>query len=182
MRGGHLLDENRFCASNVVDCLTRNGFGQKSNEIARMAGLERDTDFAIGLEASNSGTVPGTWIDNDEGPQLWIDFDARGRNYPHQHIVDRTLQCASIDDQFGLVIEHVRRRFGHVLAILVPALTHDIPEQDAALERIYRVAYGRRENARRGRARLRWRKVCLRWRHCFVPSLLPLARVHSSRQ
>ena len=97
--GGDLFDENRFGAGNVLDGLARNGIGQKSDEVARMTGLECDTDFAVGLEAANAGAVPGAGVNDNERPQLWIDLDASGRNDAHKRIVHRALERASIDDQ-----------------------------------------------------------------------------------
>src|SRR5271168_1835213 len=40
---------------------------------------------------------------------------------------------AAVDDQLSLIIEHMRSRLGHVLAILIATLAHDIPKQDAPL-------------------------------------------------
>ena len=148
-------------AGNVLDGLSWNGIGQKSDEVARMTGLECDADFAVGLESADAGTVSGARVNDNERPQLRIDFDASGRNDARKHIVHRALERASIDNKLRFVVEHVRRCFRHVLAILVPALAHDIPEQDAALECVDRVFHGRRENAERRHVRLCRRKVCL---------------------
>ena len=48
--------------------------GQESDEIARMPGLERDADFAVGLEAADAGTMSGARVDDDERPARWIDL------------------------------------------------------------------------------------------------------------
>jgi hypothetical protein len=37
-----------------------------------MAGLHRDADLAVGLEAADAGTVARARIDNDEGPLLRV--------------------------------------------------------------------------------------------------------------
>ena len=133
VRGDDLFDEDRLGASNVSDRLTGNGLGKKSNEVARMAGFERNADFAVGLESANARTVTGARIDDDERPQLRIDVDAVGRDDPHKSVIYRPLKLTAVHNQFDLVIEHMRRVFGHVLAILISALTQHIPKQHAAL-------------------------------------------------
>ena len=133
VRGYHLFDEDGLGAGNISDCLTGNGFGKKSNEVARMTGLECNADLAVGLEAANARTVAGARIDDDKRPQLRIDVDAVGRDDPHKSIIYGPLQLTAVHNQFDLVVEHVRRVFGHVLAILISALTQHIPEQHAAL-------------------------------------------------
>jgi hypothetical protein len=40
---------------------------------------------------------------------------------------------ASIQDEFDSILQNMRRRSSHVLLILVATLTHDVPEQHAAL-------------------------------------------------
>ena len=99
MRGGDLFDEDRLGAGDVLDGLAWNGIGQKSDEVARMTGLEGDADFAVGLEAANAGAVAGARVDDNEWPQLRIDFDASGRNDAHKRIVHRPLERAAVDDQ-----------------------------------------------------------------------------------
>ena len=44
---------------NVLDCLSRHGFGQKSDEITGVTRLEDHSDFAIGLETANAGAMAG---------------------------------------------------------------------------------------------------------------------------
>jgi hypothetical protein len=66
------------------------------------------------------------------------------------------------------VIEHVRRTLRQMLAILIAALAHDIPEQHAALRGIDHVFQGRGKYAERlregvqGRRRLSrgWHGIC----------------------
>ena len=106
-----LFDEDRLGASNIFDRLTRHGLRQKSNEVARMAGFKCNADFAVGLESANSRTVTGARIDDDKGPQLRIDVDAVGRDNPHKSVIYRPLKLTAIDNQFHLVIEHMRRVF-----------------------------------------------------------------------
>ena len=154
MCGRDLFDEDRLSAGDVRDRLSWDGIGKEADEITRMTGLECDADFAVGLEAANSGPVPGAWINDDKRPQLGIDFDSGGRDDAHKHIVDRPLQRASVDHKLGFVVENVRRSFRHVFAILVSALTHDVPEQDAALESVDCVFHRRREWAERGPVQL----------------------------
>ncbi len=59
-----------------------------------------------------------------------------------ESIVDRPLERTAVDDELDLVVEHVRRGLGQMLAILVAALAHHVPEQHAALRRIDHVFHG----------------------------------------
>ena len=129
----HLLEEYRLGARDVLDRLARHRVGQEADEIAGMPGLERDADFAVGLEAADAGTVPGARIDDDERPARRIDFDPPRRNDPHEAVVDRPIERAAVDDELDLVVEHVRSGLGQMFAILIAALAHHVPEQDAAL-------------------------------------------------
>src|SRR6516164_3771909 len=103
-----------------------------------------------GLEGTDAGAMPGTRIDNDERPAQRIDSDALGRNDAYQGIVDRPLEGTAINEKLGLVIEHVRRSLGQVLAILVAALAHHVPEQHGALRRIDHVINGWGKRPERG--------------------------------
>ena len=143
-----LLEKDRLGARDVLDRLARHGIRQKADEIAGMPGLERDADFAVGLEAANARTVSGARIDNDERPALRIDLDALRRNDPHEGIVDRPLERAAVDDELHLVIQHMRGGFGQMFAILIAALAHDVPEQDGALRGVDHVFHGRRKQRR----------------------------------
>ena len=133
MKRHHLLQEHGFGSADVLDGLARHGIGQESDEIAGVSRLEGDPDFTIGFEACDTGPMAGARINDDERSTLGIDFDTRRRDDPGQRIVDGSLQRASVDHELDLVIEHVRGGFGHVLAILVAALTHDVPEQEETL-------------------------------------------------
>ena len=143
MAADDLLDEQGLGARDALDGLSRHRFRQEADEIAGMTRLHRDADFAVRLEAADSRTVPGARIDHDERPPLEIDFDTLGRNDAHQRIVDRLVQLAAVDDQFGGILQDMRRRLGDVFAILVAALAHDVQEQHAALSRIDHVFDGR---------------------------------------
>ncbi len=82
MQRDDLLEEDRLGARDVLDGLARHRIGQEADEIAGMAGLERDADLAVGLEAADAGTMPGARVDDDERPPRRIDLDARRRNDP----------------------------------------------------------------------------------------------------
>ena len=157
MQRDDLFEEHRLGARDVLDGLAGHGVRQEADEIAGMPGFERDADFAVGLEPADAGAVAGARIDDDERPPRRIEFDARRRNDPHQAVVDRTIELSAVHDELDLVVEHMRSGLGHVLAILIAALAHYVPEQHAALRRIDHVFHGRREHAKRqgGRSGLR---------------------------
>ena len=100
--------------------------------------------------------MPGPWpargSTTTNGRRFEIDLDALGRDDADQHVVDRPVQLAAVDDQLGLVVEHVRRGLGDVLAVLVAALAHDVQEQHAALPGIDHVFHGLGDDAGHGAA------------------------------
>ena len=133
MQRDDLLEEDRLGARDVLERLARHGLGQEANEVAGMAGLEGDADLAVGLEAADAGAVPGARIDDDEGAPRRIDRHAFRRHDAHEGVIDRPRERAAVDDELGLVVEHVRRRLGEVLAVLVAALAQHVEEEEAAL-------------------------------------------------
>ena len=149
MRSRDFFNEYRFGTGDVLDGLPRNRIRKEADEIARMAGLHRNADFTVGLEAANTGTVPGTRVYDDERPQFRIDLNARGRSDAHKKIIHRPFKRAAIDDQFRFIVEHVWNSFGQVFAVLIAALTHHIPKQNAALGGIDHVLHRRRKYAKR---------------------------------
>jgi hypothetical protein len=86
-------------------------------------------------------------VDNHEGAQLRIDGDAFWRDDPNKPVVHRALQRSPIDDELRLVTEHMRHSFGQMVAILLAALAHDVPEQHSALGGIRHVVQRRAEQA-----------------------------------
>ena len=143
MEADDFLDEHGFGARDPLDCLSRHRLGQEADEIAGMPCFHRNADFAVRLESPDSRTMPGTGIDHDERSPVEINFDVFGRNDAHQRIIHRFIQLAAVDDQFGGILQDMRRRLRDVFPILIAALTQDIQEQDAALTRIQHVLYGR---------------------------------------
>ena len=61
-----LLDKPRFCLADILDRLAGHRVGQKADEIAGMAGCERDADFAVVLHAADAGTMAGARVEDDE--------------------------------------------------------------------------------------------------------------------
>jgi hypothetical protein len=161
MRSRDFFNEYRFGASNVLDGLSRNGIRKKTDEITRMAGLQRNADFTVGFETTNARAVPGARVHDNEGPQLRIDLNACGRNNPHETIVHGPLERTSVDDRLNFVIEHMRSGLRHVFAVLVSALTHHIPKQNAALGGVDRVLHRGRKYAKRRYVRFRKGRVFL---------------------
>ena len=98
MQSDDLVDENRFGPCNVPDRLAGHWVGQEANEIAGMAGLHCNADFAVGFKAADSGSVPRAGIDHDEWTALQIDFHSSRRNDTHESIIHRPLEVPSVDD------------------------------------------------------------------------------------
>src|SRR4029077_6269196 len=142
-----LFEEDCFGARDVLDRLTGHRLGQEPDEIARMTGLQRDADLAVGLEATDSRAVASARIDNDERPEGWLDRHAGRRQNARQDIVDRPGKCPPIHDQLDVEVEHMRSRFGGVLAERIAALAHDVEEKNSALKGIGRVFDGGRKRS-----------------------------------
>jgi hypothetical protein len=77
--------------------------------------------------------VAGARIDNNEGALLRIDLYALRWDDADQRIVDGPGEGTPVDQKLDRVLEDVRGGLGHVLAILIAALAHDVPEQKRAL-------------------------------------------------
>ena len=102
---------------------------------------------AVRLEPADPGTVPRTWVDDHEGAPPRIEGDAFRWDDPHKPVIHRALQRSPIDDKLRLVAEHMWHSLGQMLAILVAALAHDVPEQHRALGRVDRVIHRRADEA-----------------------------------
>src|SRR5262249_51995087 len=136
MKGNHLLKKDRLGARDVSDGLAGHRLRQEADEITGMTCLERHADFAVGLEAADAWAVSGTRVYNDEGPPRRIDLNTLRRNDPNEGIVDGPIECAAVRNEVNPIVKNMRGSLGQVLAILVATLTHDVPEQDAALRRV----------------------------------------------
>ena len=99
-----------------------------------------------GLKPPMPGPCPARGSTTTKGRLVkWIRTPSGGTT-SDQPVVHRPIERAAIDDEFDLVIQHVRRGFCRVLAIAVASLPHDVPEQDAALSGIHHVFGGRAEH------------------------------------
>ena len=90
LKGDDALQERRLRHDNVLDGLTSDRLGQEADEVAGVAGLKRHADLALGLEATDAGTVPRARIEDDEGPLLIVDLNALRRDDAGQEVVHRT--------------------------------------------------------------------------------------------
>jgi hypothetical protein len=91
--------------------------------------------------------MPGAWIDYHERAPGWFDLDAGRRNDAHQEVVHWAIERAAVQHQLRLEFEHMGYRLRHVLPVLVAALPHDIPEQNAALRGIDKIFGSGRERS-----------------------------------
>src|SRR5262249_50622627 len=98
-----------------------------------MPGLERDPNFAVRLESADARAMPGTRIDDNERPASRVNLNPFGRHDPGKDIIDRPLERAPVENKLDFIFEHVGDGLGQVLTVLIAALTHEVPEQDAAL-------------------------------------------------
>ena len=98
-RAGDLFDKRRFCAADVLDRLTRHRLGREADEVAGMAGADRDADLAVGLHAADAGPMAGARIDDDDRRLRRIDNSAFGRNDADKPIIGRARQLAPVKDE-----------------------------------------------------------------------------------
>ena len=112
-----------------------------------MARFEGHTDLTVSLEASNPRTMAGAGVDHDEWAPRSIDFNSGRRNDARECVIHWLIKPPAVDYKLDLVIEHMRRCLGEMLAILVAALAHHVPEQDRALARVDHVVHCRAQHA-----------------------------------
>src|SRR5258706_11188786 len=105
MAADDFLDEHRFGPRDAFDRLSWHRLRQEADEIAGMARLHRDADFAVRLEPADARTMAGARIDHDERSPVQSDFDVFGRNDAHQRIIYRLIQLAAVDDQLGSILQ-----------------------------------------------------------------------------
>jgi len=95
MQRDDLLQENRFRARNVFDGLTRHRLGQEADKIAGMPSLQRNSDFAVRLEAADARAMAGARVYHDKWPAQRIDLHTTRRADAHQRIVVGPLERAA---------------------------------------------------------------------------------------
>jgi hypothetical protein len=77
--------------------------------------------------------MAGTGVNDHEGSAHRIDFDTVGWDDPDQGIIYRLIQRAAVENEFRLETEYVRSDLSKMLHVLITALSHHVPKQDAAL-------------------------------------------------
>ena len=133
MQFADLAHERGLGAHHVLDRLPRHRVGQEADEVARMTGLHRRTDLAVGLEATDARAVAGARVDHDEGALGRVDRGSGAGHDARQPVVDRARQVQAGEHQFGLEVEHVGHALAQVRLVLVAALAEYVGIQQAAL-------------------------------------------------
>jgi hypothetical protein len=149
MQSNHFLKKYCLGAPDVLEGLTGHRVGKKTDEITWMARFEGHTDLTVSLEASNPRTMAGTGIDDDEWTPRLIDFNSGRWNDAREYVIHWLIKPPAVDYKLDLIIEHMRRRLGEMLAILVAALVHDVPKQNATLRGIDAILDRGAEHAQR---------------------------------
>src|SRR5262249_39794787 len=73
-------------------------------------------------------------IDDDEGASCLVDADTLRWENPFQAIVDRTIECPSVQHRLECEPENVWHITGHVFEVVVTAPTQHVEHQHVALE------------------------------------------------
>ena len=173
--GDHMLQECRFCARNVLDCLACHGIGEEADEIAGMTGLDRDADLAVGLEPANTRAVAGPRIDDDERPLPLIEVEVARWHNTRQDIVHWACELAPVHDELNLEFQDVRGGLCRMCRVALTTLRHHIEEESRALKGIRPIVRYRVEE--RPRACVLSKIGCC----ALVHGVTPL-RLHSPKQ
>ena len=120
--GRDLFDKPGLCLADIRDRLTGHRIRQKADKIAGMTCRKSDADLAVMLHAADARTVTGARVEYDEGSFAAIDRSAFGRDHAHQRVIHWAWQRATIEQEFDVEAEHVRRLAGVMLEIVVAAL------------------------------------------------------------
>ena len=121
---------------------------QEADEVDRVAGAQRHADFALGLHAADSRTVPGARVDDDDRRLQRIDRHVRRRDDAHQEVIDRPLQRPAVEHELGGEAQDMRRLLGRLLALNVAALVEHLEKQHATLPSVGPVSAQRAEEIR----------------------------------
>src|SRR6478672_5759472 len=101
MEGDHLFQKQGFRPCDPLDGLARHRLRQKADEVARVAGLHRDPDLAIGLEAPDTRSMTRARIDDHERPAVKVNLYVLWRNDAHKSIVDGLFQFPAVHDKLS---------------------------------------------------------------------------------
>ena len=143
-----LFEEDRLGAADVFDRLPRNRLRQEADEVDRVAGAQRHADFALGLHAADPGSVAGARVDDDDRRLHGIDRHVRRRDDAHERVIDRPLQGAAVEHDFGGEAQHMRRLLGRLRELDVAPLVEGLENQHAALPRVGPILRSRAERIR----------------------------------
>nr|GEU28058.1 hypothetical protein [Tanacetum cinerariifolium] len=130
---GHVGNKSRFRAAHVFDGLARHGIRGETDEVARVAGLEHDADFAVVLHAADAGAVAGARVEHDERTLAGVGRHAVGRSDVTQAVVHGALERGAVHDDLERETQYVRRGLGGARIAFIAALPQDIEKQDRAL-------------------------------------------------
>ena len=127
------LDEARLGTADVLNRLPGNWSRQEADAVAGVPGLQRHTDFAVGLHPADARSVTRTGIENDEWPLSGIDAGARWGNDTGQAVIHGTLQALPRHDDLVFEGEHVGGFAFDLGKMLVTPFTQHIEKEDAPL-------------------------------------------------
>ena len=136
---GDDADEFHLGAADILDGLARHRFGQEADEIAGMARLQGDADFAVMFHAANARTMARARIKDDEGAFFRVDHHALGRGDADQQVIHRAGEIAAIADQFGLEAQDIGGKAVDAVLIIIAALAQDIEEKHRTLHGVLHI-------------------------------------------
>ena len=128
MQGNDFLEKYRLGARDILDSLPRHWIRKEPNKVTWMASIEDHADLAVGFETADTRSMTRARIDDDERSPLLIDLNIRRWNDSHERVIHWAFELATVDDKFCFKVQNMRSGLGLMLAKLVAALTHDIPE------------------------------------------------------
>ena len=132
----HALEKSHLSLDDIQELLARLGRRAEADEIDRMAGIEGIADFALRLETTDAGSLAGPRIDHHDGPFPRIDDNPwRGYN-ARERVVHWPGQRPTIHQHLMAEAQHRRQRPRSDLDLFIAALSQQIKEENATLERI----------------------------------------------
>ncbi len=121
-----LLEKDRLGAAHVLDRLPRHRLRQEPDEIDGVSCAKRNADLALGLHAADPRAVARARIDNNDRRLQGVDRRIRWRDDAHKRVIDRTLQLAAVEHDFGGEAQHMRRLLGRLRNLDVASLVESL--------------------------------------------------------
>ena len=138
MKFSHALEEAHLSLDDVKELLAGFRRRAKTDEIDRMARVDRIADFTPRLESADARPLAGARVHHHDRAFARIGHDARRRKDARKCIVDWPGQRPSVHQDLMAEAQDRRHRARCDLDLFVAAPAQQIEEKHATLERLTR--------------------------------------------